>query len=97
MEIDVIRTSGDDTVVALWVAGRIRTVAVPRWAVAASLGLSGAAATAMSDHDCREFVRKRLGAVAAAADDKLSGSDPDADWVTLDAALLRRHDRQRVI
>lgn len=88
MEVDIIRTSGDDTIVGLWIVDRIRTVAVPRRVITAYLGLSPAAAAEMSDHDCREFVRTHLTPVADAAARIVRDGDPQAKIVSIGAGLL---------
>jgi hypothetical protein len=90
MESDAVHTVGDSTVVDMWVNGKFRNVSVSRDVIAAFLRLSSDRAAAMSDVECREFVRSHLRLVAAAAADGLRDMHPTADSVTIDAELLCR-------
>ena len=88
METDSVRTSGENTLVDVWIDGKMRSIAVSRDAIAAFLHLSSARAAALSDEDRREFVRTRLSVVVSAAKDKLRQADPDAGIVTLEAGSV---------
>lgn len=91
MESDAVRTIGDDTVVDMWVGGQFRSISVPREAIMGFLRLSGGPAAAFSDEQLREFVRRHLRLIAAAAEDALRDLHPNAATVQIDAELLRRH------
>ena len=58
MENDSIRSSGTDTLIDLWIDGKIRSICVTQEAIGAFLGFENA--TGMSDRDRCEFVRAHL-------------------------------------
>jgi hypothetical protein len=95
MESDSVRTSGDTTVVDLWIDGKIRCISVSREAIEAFLQLAPDRAMAMTDEDRREFVRTHLGLVMTAAANKLRGTDPTADAVQIGAGQLRTQEGGR--
>jgi hypothetical protein len=86
MENDSVRTSGEDTLVDVWIDGKMRSISLSRRAIAAFLQLPPDRAAALTDEDRREFVRTRLSLVVNAAKDRLRGTDPGADTVALDEA-----------
>ena len=88
MENDSIRSSGTDTLIDLWIDGKIRSICVTQEAIGAFLGFE--TATGMSDRDRCEFVRAHLPLVAKAA--KSSLEDPAAPSVTLGNGDLPRPD-----
>ena len=88
MENDSIRSSGTDTLIDLWIDGKIRSICVTQEAIGAFLGFEKA--TAMSDRDRCEFVRAHLPLVAKAA--KTNLEDPTTDSVTLGNGGLPRPD-----
>ncbi len=100
MENDSVRTSGDLTLVEMWIDGKLRGISISRHAIEAFLQLPPEEASAMSDEDRREFVRTHLGLLTTAAKARISQTRPDADEITIDAGQLgtsggRGGDRRR--
>ena len=87
MESDSVRSSGEFTVVDMWVEGKLRCISVSREAIDASLQLSPQGAAALSDDERRDFVRNNLSLVVAAAKERVK-SNPAADSVTIEAGDL---------
>jgi hypothetical protein len=85
MESDSLRSSGEFTVVDMWVEGKLRSISVSRAAIESFLRLPPGA-SAMSDEDRREFVRTHLAQIVAAAKTQLQSMDPDTDSIVIDAA-----------
>ena len=99
MENDTIRSSGGNTLVDLWVEGKVRGICVSRGAIAAHMGIPGERASALSDEECCEFVRTRLVLVMAAAKERLRTTGLNASNVVIDEGHLGRKgagDRRRV-
>lgn len=105
MENDSIRASGNDTLVDIWINGKLRAICVTREAIDAFVGFDRAAR--MSEEDRCEFVRTHLPQVVTAVKTTLQGSDPTAETVTLDQEQLggpasgssgdrRKSDRRKV-
>src|SRR3954447_16704530 len=90
MENDSIRSSGSDTVVDIWIDGKIRAICVSQEAIGAFLGFDRA--SGLSDDDRCDFVRTHLPAVLAAAKNRLRETDPAADSILVDAGHLPRSD-----
>lgn len=90
MENDSIRSSGANTLVELWLDGKLRGVCVSQQAIGAFLGFDQA--QGMSDQDRCEFVRQHLPLVASAASALLRNADPTADTVVIDVDELPRPD-----
>jgi hypothetical protein len=88
MDNDAVRTSGDRTLVDMWIDGKSRTVSVTRAAIEAHLRVAPDRAASMTDDDRREFVRGNLKLVATAATELVRATDPDALRVELDAGQL---------
>lgn len=88
MESDTIRSSGKNTLVDLWVDGRMRAVVVARGAIEAHLGLLSDRPAAMSGEDRCEFVRTNLRLVLEAVKAKLRESGADADTVRIETGEL---------
>lgn len=88
MDNDAVRTSGDRTLVDMWIDGKSRTVGVTRAAIEAHLQLAPDAAASMTDEDRREFVRANLKLIAAAATELVRQTDPDARTVDIDVGQL---------
>jgi hypothetical protein len=86
MENDSIRASGTDTLVDIWINGKLRAICVTKEAIDAVVGSSRA--TGMSDEDRCEFVRGRLPLVVTAAKTWLSETSPAADRVVIDVGQL---------
>src|SRR5438270_7390597 len=99
MENDSIRASGGDTLVDIWVEGKLRAICVTRDAIVTFVGAEDASATS-EDARC-EFVRTHLPQVVRAAKLKLRDGNAAADAVMLDANELgdsrdrRTRDRRR--
>jgi hypothetical protein len=93
VENDSIRTSGEFTLVEVWIDGKLRNISVGRDAIGAFLHLPPDKVAAISDDECREFVRKRSAFVVAAAREKLRDSDPNADTIALTAEQMRAHEK----
>jgi hypothetical protein len=90
MENDSIRASGTNTVVDIWINGKLRAICVSREAIGAFLGFERAAG--MSDDDRCEFVRTHLPLVVTAAKTRLHETNPDAATVIIDVGQLPRSD-----
>lgn len=89
MENDSIRSSGTDTLIELWIDGKLRAISITQEAIGAFVGFTQM--TAMAEKERCEFVRTNLPLVIAAAKSRLN-DDPDADTLTLDAGQLPRPD-----
>ena len=87
MESDSVRSSGDFTVVDMWVEGKLRCISVSRDAIDAGLQLTPERAAAMTDDERRDFVRTNLSLVVAAAKERVK-SDPAADAVVIEGGDL---------
>ena len=85
MESDSLRSSGEFTVVDMWVEGKLRAISVSRAAIESFLRLPPGV-SAMTDEDRREFVRTHLAQIVAAAKTQLQAMDPDADSIVIDAS-----------
>jgi hypothetical protein len=97
MENDSIRASGTDTLVDIWIDGKLRAISVAQEAIGAYLGFDQAAD--MSDNDRCEFVRTNLPLVIKAAKARLRETGPTADTVIIDVGHLpegRVGDRRRL-
>ncbi|HEV2595338.1 MAG TPA: hypothetical protein VGU01_09090 [Sphingomicrobium sp.] len=105
MENDSIRASGSNTLVDIWVDGKLRAICVTKAAIETFLGSS--ATGEMSDESRCEFVRTHLPELASAVKAKLKTTNSAADSVTLEAGQLggvgdrrkgerRRSDRRKV-
>ncbi|HEX6741735.1 MAG TPA: hypothetical protein VF079_08085 [Sphingomicrobium sp.] len=84
MDNDAVRSSGDRTIVDMWIDGKFRSISVTRAAIEAHLGLSDERAEEMTDDDRREFVRANLKLLAAVAADWVRENDLDAATVLLE-------------
>jgi hypothetical protein len=92
MENDSIRSSGTNTLVDIWIDGKIRSICVSQQAIGAFVGFDRAAG--MSDRDRCEFVRMQLPLVVSAAKSRLSELGPTAEALTIDVGQLPRPDGQ---
>jgi hypothetical protein len=99
MENDSIRASGSETLVDIWINGKLRAICVTREAIDTYLGF--ARASGMADDDRCEFVRTHLPLVVTAAKASLRDGNPGADAVMIDGEQLggpgsgRTGDRRR--
>lgn len=88
MENDTIRSSGSNTLVDLWVDGKMRAIVVTRGAIDARLGLLSDQAAAMSDAGRCEFVRMNLAGILKAAKAKLHESAAGSERIVIDTGDL---------
>lgn len=88
MENDSVRTSGANTLVDMWIEGKLRSISISREAIDDFLRLPPDLAAATSDHDRREFVRTHLTLVMTAAADRLRNTEAGADTVRIDTGQL---------
>jgi hypothetical protein len=101
MENDSVRSSGDLTLVEMWIDGKLRGISISRQAIETFLQLTPERASAMTDEDRREFVRTHLGMLATAAKERLRHMYPEAKEIMIDAGQLgesgggRMGDRRR--
>jgi hypothetical protein len=86
VENDSIRASGSDTLVDIWVGGKLRAICVTKAAIDTFLGAT--ATSEMSEESRCEFVRTHLPELAAAVKTKLKTTDSGADSIMLEAAEL---------
>jgi hypothetical protein len=95
MENDSIRASGTDTLVDIWINGKLRAICVTRDAIDAYVGSNQV--TKATDDDRCEFVRTHLPLVVTSVKSKLRLIDPNAESVTIEAGQLGREagDRRR--
>jgi|SRR4051812_31191426 hypothetical protein len=90
MENDSIRASGSDTLVDMWIDGKLRALSVSHEAIGAFLGFERA--SAISENDRCEFVRTHLPLLVNAAKVRLREDGPAADSITIDVGQLPRPD-----
>jgi hypothetical protein len=88
MENDSIRASGGNTLVDVWIDGKLRGISVSRVAIEAFLALPPNKAAAMSEDERCEFVRSHLSLVLTAAKKQLREIDPAANSVSIDTGQL---------
>jgi hypothetical protein len=90
VENDSIRSSGTNTIVDVWVDGRVRSICITRAAIGAYLGFDEAQ-TLSEDERC-EFVRNNLSLLMTAARNRLRELGAGADSVVIDTGDLPRSD-----
>jgi hypothetical protein len=90
MDNDSIRSSGSNTLVDIWIDGKLREIRVSNEAIGAFLGFEEA--SGMNDGDRCEFVRSHLSLVVTAARARLPDIEPAAGVVTLESGHLPRPD-----
>jgi hypothetical protein len=95
MENDSIRASGGNTLVDVWIEGKLRAITVSRTAIEAFLALPPDRAAAMSEEERCEFVRTHLPLVLTAAKAQLRQGNPGADSISVEAGQLGGDDRAR--
>jgi hypothetical protein len=84
MENDSIRSSGENTLVTIWIEGKLRNISITRGAIESLMKLPPNRAGTLTDDECREYVRTHLGMVTAAARNQLLDNDPDADTIAIE-------------
>ena len=92
MENDSIRSSGSNTLVDIWIEGRMRGICITREAIEQFLNMPADQAEAMSEDDRCEFVRTHLPLIVTAAKARLAETGFDAEAVTIDVGQLPRPD-----
>jgi hypothetical protein len=96
MENDSIRASGGDTLVDVWIEGKLRGVSVSRGAIETFLGLTPDQAARMSEEDRCEFVRTHLSIVLTAAKLQLRELNSGAESISIASGQLGGVGRGRV-
>ena len=90
MENDSIRTIGSDTLVDIWIDGKMRSLSVSLEAIGAFLGFEKT--PGLSDQERCEFVRTHLPLIVTAAKRRLSETNRNADDVVIDVGQIPRPD-----
>jgi hypothetical protein len=90
LENDSIRTIGTDTLVDIWIEGKIRALCVSHEAIGAFLGFDQT--RDMTESDRCEFVRTHLPLIVTAARTRLAETGFDVEAVTIDVGQLPRPD-----
>lgn len=85
MENDSIRASGSNTLVDIWVNGKLRALTVTKAAIETYLGMRHPEGT--TEDDRCEFVRTHLPRLAAAVKEQLAGN-PTAEAITIESGQL---------
>ena len=91
MENDTIRVSGGNTLVDVWIEGKMRAVCVSAGAIEAGLGIPSGSVESMPERERSEFVRTHMAAILKAARKKLGTVGAAAETITIDAAELAPH------
>ena len=90
MENDSIRSSGTNTLVEIWIDGKLRGICVSHQSIGAYVGFDQA--SGMTEQDRCEFVRNHLPLIVTAAKNIIRDTDPAADSVIIDVDELPRPD-----
>jgi hypothetical protein len=90
MENDSIRASGTDTLVDIWIDGKIRAICITQEAIGSYLDFEQVAG--MTDDERCGFVKNNLSLVVSGAKARLQEGDPTADTIVIDAGHLARPD-----
>ena len=90
MENDSIRASGTDTLVDIWIDGKMRSICITQEAFGAYLDFEQVAR--MSEDERCGFVKNNLALVVSGAKSRLREGDPTASTVLIDAGHLARPD-----
>ena len=88
MENDSVRTTGDSTLVDMWIDGKLRSVAVTRGAIESFLQVPSSDAGRLGEDERSEFVRTHLTVVHKAAVERLRHSSAATDTVRIEAGQL---------
>jgi hypothetical protein len=86
MENDSVRTTGETTVVDMWIDGKLRSVAVTRGAIETFLQLPSD--RRLGEDERSEFVRTHLTVVHKAAVECLRSSNAATDTIRIEAGQL---------
>lgn len=90
MENDSIRSSGTNTLVDIWVDGKVRAICVSQAAIGAYLGFEEA--EKLSERDRCDFVRNHLPLLVTAVRKRLGDGDVAAESLIIDVGDLPRPD-----
>jgi hypothetical protein len=90
VENDSIRASGTDTLVDIWIDGKMRSICISQEAIGAYLDFDRVAR--MSDDERCEVVKNNLAVVVKAAKARLCEGDPTIQTIMIDAGHLPRPD-----
>lgn len=85
MENDSIRASGTDTLVDIWVEGKLRAICVTRQAIDVFTGFDG---TAASEQSRCEFVRTHLPEIVTGVKERLRNGNAAAETIVIDAGQI---------
>ena len=90
MENDSIRASGTDTLVDIWIDGKMRSICISQEAIGAYLDFDRVAR--MTEDERCEAIKNNLAVVLKAAKARLREGDPTMQSIILDAGHLPRPD-----
>lgn len=90
MENDSIRASGSDTLVDIWIDGKMRSVCISQEAIGAYLDFDRV--VQMSDDERCDFVKNNMSLVLRTAKARLREIDPTTTAILIDAGHLPRPD-----
>ena len=90
MENDSIRASGTDTLVDIWIDGKMRSICISQEAIGAYLDFDRVAR--MTEDERCEAIKNNLAVVLKAAKARLREGDPTMQSIALDAGHLPRPD-----
>src|SRR3954449_7436665 len=90
MENDSIRSVGSETLVDIWIEGKMRALCLSQEAIGAFLGFE--VAGGMSDLDRRDFERPHLPLIISAAKSLPAETGADVEALTIDVGQLPRGD-----
>ena len=99
MENDTIRGSGGDTLIDIWVDGKLRAISISKAAIETFLGTEAVSGT--TEESRCEFVRTHLSLVVSAAKARLREGDPTMETIQIEAGQLggvgerRKSDRRK--
>jgi hypothetical protein len=86
VENDSIRASGSNTLIDIWIDGKLRAISVTKAAIETFVGATGS--TEMPEEARCEFVRTHLPQLVRAVKTRLNATNPSADSVVIDAGQL---------
>ena len=90
MENDSIRASGANTLVDIWINGKLRSICITHEAIGAFVGFDRVAE--LSDDDRCDLIRTNLSTVISAAKTRLAIVDPSTETIVIEAGHLPRPD-----
>lgn len=90
MENDSIRASGSNTLVDIWIDGKMRSICITQEAIGAYLDFDSVAR--MTEDERCEVIKNSLSVVLTAARSRLREGDPTTETILIDAGHLPRPD-----